>query len=160
MYKIIKSIHRNLKNKIKNKIPAVIYGNNINNINIYIDKIDIKYIKYKIYYRDKTYKSVLKDIHFNPTNNRIIHVDFYNINKKINTVKIPVKVINKNKYNYILYLYKIKLVCNNKIPKEIKIDLSKYKKQKKIKAKQIKIPKNTKLIKQMIEENPIIISIY
>ncbi|WDI79381.1 hypothetical protein ONB79_00790 [Candidatus Vidania fulgoroideae] len=158
MFKKITSIQRKINKKNKCKIPAIIYGKKIKNINIYIKNKKIKYGFYKIYYKKKFFKSVLKNIQYNPINNKIIHVDFYKINKKQNILEIPIKVKCKKKINYILNKTRIKLICK-KIPKNIKINLNKYA-NKNIRINQIKIPKYTKLIKQNIEENPIIISKY
>ncbi|QJC31100.1 50S ribosomal protein L25 [Enterobacteriaceae endosymbiont of Macroplea mutica] len=74
--------------RINNKFPAIIYGNNISNICIYIYNKDILNIKlidfmfsknkciYLIGYNNNTITAKILNIQYHPYKNKIYHIDF------------------------------------------------------------------------------------
>ncbi len=82
--------------RANNKIPAVVYGHNINNINVVVNKIDLEKIMRQTSASDlidlqvdgePTVKVLLHEIDREPVTNQVRHVDFYQVNmkEKINT---------------------------------------------------------------------------
>jgi len=82
--------------RANNKITAVVYGHNINNINVVVNKIDLEKIMRQTSASDlidlqvdgePTVKVLLHEIDREPVTNQVRHVDFYQVNmkEKINT---------------------------------------------------------------------------
>ncbi|BBA84812.1 hypothetical protein [endosymbiont of Pachyrhynchus infernalis] len=86
---ICKNKRLNKKLRVSNKILAVIYGKNILPINIIIEYKDINFLKEKdnlnkeicIKINELCFLSKIKDIQINLIKNKILHIDFYLLNK-------------------------------------------------------------------------------
>jgi large subunit ribosomal protein L25 len=91
------------KNKV---IPAVLYGKNVDNLNLILDKVEFD----KVYQEagesnlldlevgDNNLKVIIKDVAYHPVKHSPIHVDLYQVNmkEKITTV-IPLEFIGEAK---------------------------------------------------------------
>ncbi|XBT18450.1 MAG: 50S ribosomal protein L25 [Candidatus Shikimatogenerans sp. Tduv] len=132
-------INKKIKFFLKKKeyILGVLYNKKFKkNIFFYIKK-NIKYYyynKYKFFniiYNNNRYLSIIKEIQYNPINDKIIHIDFLYIRPKdIITTHINIKFIGKaigvikgGIFNIILNKIKIKSNYTN-LPNNIKINIS------------------------------------
>jgi large subunit ribosomal protein L25 len=84
-------------------IPCVIYGGE-NVVHFYTNQADVRKFIYtpEVMFADidvdgKKYVSMVKDIQFHPVSDKIIHIDFYEVNpEKPVKIKIPMKVIGNS----------------------------------------------------------------
>ncbi|ADM89661.1 50S ribosomal subunit protein L25 [Candidatus Zinderia insecticola CARI] len=164
----------NNKNRYKNRIPGVIYGNNKKNINLIFKKSELfKIFKkkniniLKIIFKKKIKKFLIKNIQFHAYKKEILHIDLLRIsNKKKVNILIPLKFKNiKNSYAvksenaFINFIYKkIPIFCLPKyIPKYILLNLKNLKVNNPILVKNINIKKNIKI---KLNKNIIILNAY
>lgn len=108
-YSLAAKLRTDKVNKIRSTgfIPAVVYGNEVKNINIALDKTEFMHIfrnagtsnliDLNIADRDK-FKTLIHDTQIDPILGEVIHVDFYKVNmkEKIRT-EIPLKFIGDSK---------------------------------------------------------------
>ena len=108
-YNLAAKVRTDKANKIRSTgfIPAVVYGNDVKNINIALDKTEFmqiyrhagtsNLIDLNIADQDK-FKTLIHDTQTDPIHNEIIHVDFYKVNmkEKIHT-EIPLKFVGDSK---------------------------------------------------------------
>jgi large subunit ribosomal protein L25 len=88
--RIRKAIGKKAKSLLKEgKIPAVLYGPEIENLNLEIDEKEIeKVLREKknspivLKIEDKEYQVVIKEIQREPIKGKIIHIDFYKMSQK------------------------------------------------------------------------------
>ena len=87
--KIRKIIGKKAKTLLKEgKIPAVLYGPGIENLNLEIDEKEIeKILREKnspivLKVEDKEYQVLIKEIQREPIKGKIIHIDFYKPSQK------------------------------------------------------------------------------
>lgn len=81
------------------KIPCVIYGGE-KTLHFYTSQSDVRKLIYtpEVMYADikldgKSYPAIIKDIQFHPVSDKVIHLDFYELNEsKQIKIKIPVLV--------------------------------------------------------------------
>jgi large subunit ribosomal protein L25 len=137
------SYNRNIR--LKNKIPAVIYGEKKDNDNINLNENEIKKaFKYKyissniinINVHGNDQKVIIKEIQRHQYKNKILHIDFQRVddNTLIST-KIPLIFTNKKNCIGVKYggkinikMVDIKIICKAKdLPEYINVDLSKVK---------------------------------
>ncbi|MDD3686468.1 MAG: 50S ribosomal protein L25/general stress protein Ctc [Bacteroidales bacterium] len=84
-------------------IPCVIYGGE-NVVHFYTNQADVRKFIYtpEVMFADidvdgKKYVSMVKDIQFHPVSDKIIHIDFYEVNpEKPVKIKIPMKVVGNS----------------------------------------------------------------
>ncbi len=144
------------------RIPAVIYGHNGENINIDLDikKFETEYYKgdinlklFKLKINGKTYTVIPYQIDVHPVSDRPRHIDFMSVEgKKEIKVMIPLKCINKDKSPGIkkggyLNMIKRKLqlyVDPMNIPDNIIIDCNNLLLKQSVKISNIKLPENTR----------------
>ncbi|WP_212113193.1 50S ribosomal protein L25 [Candidatus Shikimatogenerans silvanidophilus] len=133
----------------KNKIPCVLYGVKNKNIIFYlsikeIHKIIINFKKKNFFINielidsidsknilKKNFDVIIKEIQYHPVSDKIIHIDFYEIDYKKNIIlDIPIKIIGKSigvikggKINFTIKKLRIESIPK-KMPKSIKIDIS------------------------------------
>ncbi|AGW86248.1 50S ribosomal protein L25 [Blattabacterium sp. (Nauphoeta cinerea)] len=86
--------------RLSGNIPCILYGKNMNipfyssleNLRKIVYTIEIYGVILKIEGYDKSINAIRKEIQFDPVNEKILHVDFYKIDKsKSMTLEIPVK---------------------------------------------------------------------
>ena len=85
------------------RVPAVIYGAE-NNVNFHVDEIAFSKLIHtsEVYFidivlEDKTIKSVIKDVQFHPTTDKVIHIDFMEVvDDKAVSMGIPVEFTGKS----------------------------------------------------------------
>ena len=81
------------------KVPCVLYGGE-NTIHFSADTLAFKKLVYTpnvytatIELGGKTYTAILQDIQFDPVTDKIIHIDFYQLNKnKEITIEVPIQI--------------------------------------------------------------------
>lgn len=108
-YNLTAKLRTDKANKIRSTgfIPAVVYGNEVKNINIALDKTEFMHIfrhagtsnliDLNIADKDK-FKTLIHDTQTDPIHNEIIHVDFYKVNMKEKiTTEIPLKFVGDSK---------------------------------------------------------------
>lgn len=123
------------------KIPAIVYGNNKDNLSVALDANQLTHQYYHGGFMSKIVEiktgkasifALPKDIQLHPVTDRIEHADFYQVDEKSKIhVMVPVHFTNQDrsiglKRGGVLNVvrHEIELVCNvNNIPKEISIDL-------------------------------------
>lgn len=136
--------------RISNDIPCVLYGGE-NNVHFSTAQSDVRKFIYtpEVMFADitidgKTYVSMVKDIQFHPVSDKVIHIDFLEVNpEKFIKIKIPVKCIGnspgvkaggKLKQNF--KKITVKGLMNN-IPDFYEVDISKLKIGQSIKVKDL-----------------------
>ncbi len=152
---------KHLRNK--NFIPAIINNNN-KNISIQIEeKIFLNITKDHQNHKNilhfninnTIYNVLIKQIYYHQFKNKIIHIDFLNINNSTTAlINVPINFKNENicpglKAGGIINKYQryLKVQCNiNEIPEYLYIDLSKVNINNILKIEDIIIPKNIKII--------------
>jgi large subunit ribosomal protein L25 len=87
--RIRKAIGKKAKTLLKEgKIPAILYGSGIENLNLEIDEKEIeKILREKnspivLKVEDKEYQVLIKEIQREPIKGKIIHIDFYKMSQK------------------------------------------------------------------------------
>jgi large subunit ribosomal protein L25 len=89
--RIRKAIGKKAKSLLKEgKIPAILYGPGIENLNLEIDEKEIeKILREKnenspivLKIDDKEYQVLIKEIQREPIKGKIIHIDFYKMSQK------------------------------------------------------------------------------
>jgi len=87
--RIRKAIGKKAKSLLKEgKIPAILYGSGIENLNLEIDEKEIeKILREKnspivLKVEDKEYQVLIKEIQREPIKGKIIHIDFYKMSQK------------------------------------------------------------------------------
>jgi large subunit ribosomal protein L25 len=86
-----------------NNIPCVIYGGE-NVVHFYTNQADVRKFIYtaEVMFADinvdgKKYVSMIKDIQFHPVSDKIVHIDFYEVNpEKPLKIKIPMKIVGNS----------------------------------------------------------------
>jgi len=137
------SYNRNIR--LKNKIPATIYGEKRDNENIILNENEIqKAFKYKYIYSNllninvngSDQKVLIKEIQRHQYKNKILHIDFQRVSDDtLISTKIPLIFTNKKSCPGVKYggkinikMVDIKIICKAKdLPEYINIDLSKAK---------------------------------
>ena len=114
-------------------VPAIIYGSSIKNINIIIPYNQIKLIfadyriktyAFSISVDNKSFDVVLRDVQFHPVTDRVMHIDFLNIEIASEVeVEVPVRLINKEgsigvRRGGDIYVLQYNVKLNVKISKE------------------------------------------
>lgn len=104
----LKALKRDLSDKLDKykAIPAVLYGKNVDNQNLTLDKVEFD----KVYeeagesnlidleFGDLKSKVIIKDIAYHPVKHTPIHVDLYQVNMKEKiTTTIPLEFIGESK---------------------------------------------------------------
>lgn len=87
----------------ENNIPCVIYGGS-NTSHFCVAQSEVRKFIYtpEVMFADikldgKTFVSVVKDIQFHPTSDKVIHIDFYEVNpEKPVKIRIPLKVVGNS----------------------------------------------------------------
>ncbi len=134
------------------QVPCVLYGNG-DNIHFYTHENSFKELVYTpnaylvdIEVEGKNYKAVLRDIQYHPVSDKIIHVDFFQIDEKEPVwIKMPVilegnsiGVLNGGRLVQKMRKVKVKALPNE-LPDEIKVDISKLAIGKSIKIQDLSI---------------------
>jgi large subunit ribosomal protein L25 len=86
-----------------NSIPCVIYGGE-NVVHFHTNQADVRKFIYtpEVMFADinvdgKKYVAMVKDIQFHPVSDKIIHIDFYEVNpEKPVKIKIPMKIVGNS----------------------------------------------------------------
>jgi large subunit ribosomal protein L25 len=133
------SFSRNLR--LKNKIPAIIYGEKEDNENVIIDENQInKIFKDESVYSSllnldiegKTQKVLIKEIQRHQYKNKILHIDFQRVkDDSVISTKIPIIFSNTKNCAGVKYggrlnikMVDVKIICKAKdLPESLKIDL-------------------------------------
>ena len=86
------------------KIPAVVYGGKEN---VHFTVNEVKFNKIintpEVYFIDldvdgAKFKAIIKDVQFHPVTDRVLHIDFLEVDdKKALTIKIPVKITGRSR---------------------------------------------------------------
>jgi large subunit ribosomal protein L25 len=126
------------------RVPAVIYGNNAEPLSIHVEeKALIKALMtghfsnsiVEVTVGGKTERTLPKDVAFHPVTDRPLHVDFLRLSKDSTVhVEVPVVFVNEEaspglKRGGVLNIvrHELELICeSDKIPDEIKIDVTGY----------------------------------
>ena len=142
------------------KLPAVIYGNKIDPLNVTIDykNLNIRYQKghfltqiCEIELDGKKYKTLPKVVTLHPVTDNIIHIDFFKPSSKHNmNIAVPIKYLNEEnakglKQGGVLNITsrEIELSCNiDNIPEQIEVDLINLEINQSIHQDSVKLPKD------------------
>ena len=148
------------KLRLEGNIPAILYGGNIENQKIYIDKKKVKNLIHSENFLSnvlnleidgKEQRALPREVSFNPITDEPIHVDFVRIvdGAKI-ILEIPVKFINNEKSPGLkkggvlnIVRRKVELRCpTENIPTELLVDLDNTEIGTSIKISSINLPEN------------------
>lgn len=127
-----------LRNELK--IPAVLYGPKIEeNIHFSVSEVDLEKILsssqtklQELTVNGKTYKTLLKNVEFDPVTDRAIHADFYVLDPKTPvTLRVPIRIKgiargvrdNGGRVFQPLRIVRIK-VLPDRIPAQFELDIS------------------------------------
>lgn len=143
-----KASSKNLRKE--GQVPCVLYGNG-ENVHFHTHENSFKELVFtpnaylvNIEVEGKTYQAVLRDIQFHPVNDKILHVDFFQVDEKEPVwIKLPV-VLEGSSVGVIAggrlvqKMRKIKVkALPNELPDEIKVDITKLAIGKSIKIKDL-----------------------
>ena len=141
-------------------IPAVLYGEKKDNLNISLKKLQLQNFIKKETFMSKVVdldidgnpeKVLPRDIAYDPVSDEPIHIDFIRITKgSILTLEIPVKFINSDKSPGLkkggvlnIVRRKVELKCpTENIPNEIVVDLDNTEINTSLKISSVKLPEN------------------
>jgi large subunit ribosomal protein L25 len=144
------------------QVPAVIYGDKQDNINIALDPRDvIKGINREGFYASlydieldgQKIRVLPKSVQFHPVNDQPLHVDLLRVGKNtMVTVEVPVHLLNTDKCRGIkmggvlnIVRHNVQVICPpDKIPTGFDIDLSEAKIGESIKSNLIPLPEGVK----------------
>ena len=145
------------------KVPAVLYNKGIkpHHIKVPIKEINKVYLsgllyntKINISTKEKSFCTIVKEAHFHPVTDEIIHLDFTLLENIFDAnILLPLKVVGKNKSNALKrggivnhINRKILVNCNiDNIPQNIEVDISHLEVKKTLKASELKIPQGCKI---------------
>ena len=151
------------------KIPAVLYGHGEKTKTIYVEQKDFKNvlnllkkeaITINLKIDNKNYTCVIKAIQHNPTNDRLLHIDFQHINKKekikatvpVHTIGVPPGVEKGGILD--IHLHEVVVRClPDEMPSHIDVDISNLDLGQTIHLKDIKLP-NVNF--ELILETPVV----
>jgi len=119
-------------------VPCVLYGNKMENLNFVLVAKELKGLIYspfshivEVNIDGKTHKCILKDIQFHPVSDRILHIDFLNVdeNKPV-AIEVPVKITGHSegvkqggKLQVLNRKLKVSALLND-LPDELPIDIT------------------------------------
>ena len=91
--------------RAEGKVPCNMYGLADGNINFAVYQADFKNLVYtpnvykvKIELDGKNYDAILQDIQFHPVSDKILHIDFFQLNdEKEIVMEVPVKIVGNSK---------------------------------------------------------------
>lgn len=144
----------------QNRIPAVVYGSNIEPINLSLDKKETIAILrkarrtdiFEVSFQDKTFRCIIKEVQQHPVTSDVYHIDFYKFdpNKHIN---IEVPVVLKGDAKGVkaggdLYQPRKKIALNSlpdRIPHEIVLDVTNLEIGDSIHAFDLELPEGVKV---------------
>ncbi len=154
---------RNVKAKTlrkQNRVPAVIYGSNIEAVNLSLDKKETMAILRKARRTDifevnvggDVFRCIIKEVQKHPVTSDVYHVDFYKFdpNKHIN-IEVPIVLKGEPKgvkSGGDLYQPRKKIALNSlpdKIPHEIVLDVSNLEIGDSIHAFDLELPEGVKI---------------
>lgn len=163
--------------RIKNQIPAVIYGEKKRNENIFIEENQLK----KLLLRKNITSSLIelnlegtnqtvliKEIQRHQYKNKILHIDFQRVNPNSNvSTKIPIIFLNKKQCVGVKYggklnikMVDVKILCKAKdILEYIEIDVSKLNMNENIRLSDIKNKGRIEFLDQKKGFNRVVVSI-
>ena len=152
--------------RVKGLIPAVLYGEGIKPVHLFIEERVLLNSIYKngfssrvfnIHFNSKEEKVIVRDIQQHPVSDRPIHVDFMRLepNKSV-VLSIPLNFINSNlspglKRGAVLNIvqHKLSLSClPDRIPEEITIDLTGLNVGDSLRVNNISLPNGSSVIKK------------
>ncbi len=148
------------------QVPAVIYNNNGENLNIAVDGKDFEHQYFKgnilttiadIELDGKKLQVIARKVDLNPVTDKPEHIDFAQFNKDA-TVKVKTRLnfINKDRSIGLkrggflhVVLRKLEILCNpNSIPESIDIDVAALRVGDKIRSKDLQLPEGVKLVQK------------
>ncbi len=136
--------------RAENKVPCVLYGGE-GNIHFAVVEKDLQKLIYtpvvyivKLVIDGKEYEAVMRELQFHPVSDRILHIDFYQINEnKPVVMEVPVKlegfaegVQAGGKLSLVVRKLKVKALPAN-LPGEIVLDVTRLGLGKSIKVKDL-----------------------
>ena len=136
-------------------IPCVLYGCGKENTNFTVSNSAVRKLVYtphihevKLTIAGKTVSAVLKEIQFHPVNDRILHIDFFEVDEKNPIVfSVPVKIEGLaagvragGKLSLEMRKLKVKALCKD-IPEVLTINVESLEIGKTIKAGDLNFPK-------------------
>jgi len=147
------------------KIPAVLYGPEIENLNLSVNEKEFEKIlstiketeKIILNVEGKDFYVLIKEIQKHPKTEKILHIDFFQLpSKEEIEVKVPLVFINKSEaienLGAILVknLKEIEVKClPSDLPKEILVDISKLKTlEDRILISDLKVPEGVKILRK------------
>lgn len=152
-----KSILKN--NRKKGYIPAVIYGGDMSNKNIWVGENEVK----KVIARGRNQivklgdsEALIKEIQFDPVTDRIIHIDFMRVSKEtLVSVEVALNIVGEaygvKQQGGILeqHLSLLKVKCrSDSIPEKIDVDVTDLKIGEAIRVKDLKLPSGVRVIEE------------
>ena len=171
---IRKELGKNACRKLRRegKLPGILYGNNMENIPIIVDKKDIQRILkseigentiFKITLDSQTYDVIIKDLQRDPVYYEPLHVDLYRVamDKPIEvTIAIALKgeaVGVKSEGGFLDFVTReIDIRCLPKnIPEYIEVDISNLHVNQALKVEDIKVPEGIEIL-----ENPEVVIVH
>lgn len=119
-------------------VPCVLYGNKVENLNFVVVDKELKGLIYspfsyivEVSIDGKIHKCILKDIQFHPVSDRILHIDFMNVDDdKPIAIDVPVKITGHSegvkqggKLQVLSRKLKVSALLND-LPDELPIDIT------------------------------------
>lgn len=162
----------------ENKIPAIVYGNNVTPINIIVDHKDIFYALQKENFHtsilnlcvdEKEYNVIVRDFQMHPFKQLVQHIDFQIINQdeKIK-MKVPLHLINEEISPVVkLHGSRITKLYNNieilslpkDIPEYLEIDVKDMTIGQIYHMSDVKFPTNVESIAIKKGQNPVVVNV-
>ncbi|MDR0558663.1 MAG: 50S ribosomal protein L25/general stress protein Ctc [Prevotellaceae bacterium] len=150
------------KSRKEQQIPCVLYGNGIENRHFTIFENELKPVIYtpeayllNLNISGKIYTAVLRDIQFHPVSDKILHVDFFNIdaNKPV-IIDLPITIEGNSegvkqggKLQILARKLKVSALINN-LPEHLAVDITELGMGKTIFVKDLSYPDITILTPQ------------
>jgi large subunit ribosomal protein L25 len=144
------------------KVPAILYGNSGETLHFAIAEKDVKREYFKggffgkvvtLTIEGKEVYGVPRDIQMHPVNDRVLHADFYRVEKGQEVkVTVPVKFINSDRCIGIrrggalnVVRYSLDLYCQpDAIPTQVEVDLLKLNIGDSVHISHVKLPENAR----------------
>ncbi|MDR2125995.1 MAG: 50S ribosomal protein L25/general stress protein Ctc [Prevotellaceae bacterium] len=122
----------------KELVPCVLYGNKMENKNFILGEKELKELIYTPYSHiveisidDEIHTCILKDMQFHPVSDKILHIDFMNVDKsKPVAIDIPIKITGHSegvkqggKLQVLNRKIKVSALVND-LPDELPVDIT------------------------------------
>ncbi len=151
--------------RVAKKVPAVFYGTNGENISLQVEKLPLEKVYNKVRRttvfnleieengKETTYPVIVWDAQYHPTKAEFTHIDFYNVDlDKEVQITVPVEFVGisrgaKAGGKLEIYREEMRLAAKPQdMPSKVKIDISTLDLNKTIRATDVELPANVRVV--------------